>query len=128
MSVYYGTYDFATNPTIADVVEFCRVPAGFVALGGHVRIEDIDTNASETFDMDIGDTVDPDRLGNFGARSGDAVVDYLPEGGSLLPLAGTLKDGPVTYTAETVITGTVVAACATFAAGTATVVIWGVNP
>ncbi len=128
MSVYYGTYDFATNPSIADVVEFCRVPAGFVALGGHLRLEDIDTNATETFDMDIGDSADTDRLGNFGVRTGDAVTDYLPEGGTLLPLNGLLKDGPITYSAETVISGTSVAAAATFAAGTATVVIWGVNP
>jgi hypothetical protein len=128
MAVYYGSYDFAANPSAADIVEFFKVPAGFVALGGHLRIEDIDTNATETFDMDIGDTGDTDRLGNFGVRTGDAVTDYLPEGGTLLPLHGTLKDGPVTFSAETMISGTVVATCATFAAGTATLVVWGVNP
>lgn len=128
MSVYYGSYDFAANPSASDIVEFFKVPAGFVALGGHLRIEDIDTNATETFDMDIGDADDTDRLGNFGVRTGDAVTDYLPEGGTLLPLHGTLKDGPVTYSAEKMIIGTVVATCATFAAGTATLVVWGVNP
>lgn len=128
MSVYYGKYDFATNPSAADIVEFFKVPAGFIALGGHLRIEDIDTNLTETFDMDIGDSGDTDRLGNFGVRTGDAVTDYLPEGGTLLPLHGTLKDGPVTYASETMITGTIVAAAATFAAGTATLVVWGVNP
>jgi hypothetical protein len=128
MSVYYGSYDFATNPAASDIVQFFKVPAGFVALGGHLRIEDIDSNATETFDIDIGDTGDTDRLGNFGVRAGDAVVDYLPEGGTLLPLHGTLKDGPVTYASETMIQGTVVATCATFAAGTATLVVWGVNP
>ncbi|MGL5737085.1 MAG: hypothetical protein ACRCYS_19660 [Beijerinckiaceae bacterium] len=128
MSVYYGSYDFAANPSIADIVEFVRVPAGFVALGGHLRLEDIDTNGTPTFDMDIGDAADTDRLGNLGVASGTAVTGYLPEGGSLFPLNGLLKDGPVTYSAETLITGTVVAAAATFAAGTATVVIWGINP
>lgn len=128
MSVYYGKYDFAANPSASDIVEFFKVPAGFVCLGGHLRIEDIDTNATETFDMDIGDADDTDRLGNFGVRTGDAVTDYLPEGGTLLPLHGTLKDGPVTYSAEKMIIGTVVATCATFAAGTATLVVWGVNP
>lgn len=128
MSVYYGKYDFAANPSASDIVEFFKVPAGFVALGGHLRIEDIDTNATETFDIDIGDAADTDRLLNGAVRTGDAVTDYLPEGGTLLPLHGTLKDGPVTYTAETMITGTVVATAATFAAGTATLVVWGVNP
>lgn len=128
MSVYYGSYDFAANPAAADIVEFFKVPAGFVALGGHIRIEDIDTNATETFDIDIGDADDTDRLGNLGVRNGAAVTNYLPEGGSLLPLAGLLKDGPITYSAEKMIIGTVVATCATFAAGTATLVLWGVNP
>lgn len=128
MSVYYGSYDFATNPSASDIVEFFRVPAGFVALGGHLRLEDIDTNATETFDFDIGDAADTDRLGNLGVMNGDAVTNYLPEGGTLMPLHGLLKDGPITYAAETLITGTVVATCATFAAGTATVVLWGVNP
>lgn len=123
LCVAYGSYDFAVNPTIADVVEFCRLPRGAVVLGGWLRIEDIDTNAAETFDMDIGTAADPDAFGNFGVRTGDAVTDYLPEGGTLLPLHGTLKDGPVSITAETVVIGTIVAAAATFAAGTATVVV-----
>jgi len=121
LCVAYGSYDFAVNPTIADTVEFCRLPKGAIVLGGHLRIEDIDTNAAETFDMDIGTATDPDAFGNFGPRTGDAVTDYLPEGGTLLPLHGTLKDGPV-------VIGTIVAACATFAAGTATVVVHYVTP
>jgi len=128
LCVAYGSYDFAVNPTIADTVEFCRLPKGAVVLGGHLRIEDIDTNASETFDMDIGTAADPDAFGNFGPRTGDAVTDYLPEGGTLLPLHGTLKDGPVSITAETVVIGTIVAASATFAAGTATLVVHYVTP
>lgn len=124
----YGSYDFAVNPSIADVVEFCRLPKGAVVLGGWLRLEDIDSNATETFDMDIGTAADPDAFGNFGVRTGDAVTDYLPEGGALLPLHGTLKDGPVSITAETVVIGTIVAAAATFAAGTATLVVLYVTP
>jgi hypothetical protein len=124
----YGSYDFAVNPSIADVVEFCRLPKGAVVLGGWLRLEDIDSNATETFDMDIGTAADTDAFGNFGVRTGDAVTDYLPEGGALLPLHGTLKDGPVSITAETVVIGTIVAAAATFAAGTATVVVLYVTP
>lgn len=128
MAVYYGSYDAATSLATADVIEMCKVPAGFVCLGGHLRMEDLDTNATETIDVDVGDTDDTDRLGNFGVRTGDAVTDYLPEGGVLLPLHGTLKDGPVTYSAETKINVTVVAGAATAAAGTITLVLWGVNP
>jgi hypothetical protein len=134
----YGSYDFAANPTAADIVQLCRVPAGAVILGGWMRLEDIDSNATETVDIDIGwaanggsgtyDAVDADGLGNFGVRTGDAVTDYLPEGGSLLPLHGLLKDGFITFTRETLIQATVVAASATFAAGTLSVVVLYVKP
>lgn len=130
----YGSYDFASNPTIADIVELCKLPAGAVVLGGFARLEDIDSNATETLDVDIGwaangaVVADPDGFGNFGVRTGDAVTDYLPEGGALLQLHGTIKDGFPTFTRDTVVTATVVAAAATFAAGTISVVVWYVNP
>jgi hypothetical protein len=130
----YGSYDVAVNPTIGDVINICRLPRGAVVLGGFLRMEDLDTNATETIDVDVGildngtEATDSDAFGNFGARSGDAVTDYLPEGGVLLPLHGTLKDGPVTLHGETVVTVTFVAAAATFAAGTVTVCVDYVCP
>jgi hypothetical protein len=130
----YGSVDLAVNPTIADIIQLAKLPAGAVVLGGFFRMEDIDTNATETIDIDIGwaangaVAADPDGFGNFGPRSGDAVTDYLPEGGVLLPLNGTLKDGFPTFTRETIVTATVVAAAATFAAGTISVVVWYVCP
>jgi hypothetical protein len=119
----YGSYDLASNPSAADVLEICKVPANSVILGGWLRMEDIDSNATETIDVDVGTSADTDAFGNFGVRTGDAVTDYLPEGGTLLPLNGTLKDGPVTVSAETTIQVTFVATAATFAAGTVTVVV-----
>lgn len=130
----YGSYDFAANPTIADIIELTKVPAGAVVIGGWYRLEDIDTNATETVDIDIGYAAngavaaDPDAFGNFGVQNGDAVTNYLPEGGTLLPLNGVLKDGFVTFSRDTVITATIVAAAATFAAGTMSVVVLYVNP
>lgn len=130
----YGSYDFAANPTVADIIELSKLPAGAVVIGGWFRMEDIDSNATETVDIDIGwaangaVAADPDGFGNFGVRTGDAVTDYLPEGGTLLPLNGTLKDGFVSFTRDTVVTATVVAAAATFAAGTISVVVLYVNP
>lgn len=124
----YGSVDLAANPTLADVHEICKLPKGAVVLGGFLRMEDLDSNASETIDIDVGTATDPDAFLNGGVRTGDAVTDYLPEGGALIPLHGTLKDGPVSITAETVVQITYVAAAATFAAGTITVVVFYVNP
>lgn len=130
----YGSYDFSAEQAAADILEICKVPAGAVILGGFIRTEDMDSNADETIDMDVGyaangDVVaDPDAFGNFGVQTGDAVAGYLPEGGVLLPLHGTLKDGPVTLNRETTITVTFVDDAATFAAGTVTVVVHYVCP
>jgi hypothetical protein len=102
----YGSYTLAANPTIADVIEFCRVPAGSVILGGWFRGEDIDTG-TETLDIDIGTSADPDAFGNFGVLTGDATTDVKPEASILYTLNGTLKSGPVSVSSETVIIGTV---------------------
>jgi hypothetical protein len=124
----YGSHDFAVEPAAADVLELCKVPAGAVILGGYLRAEDLDADASETIDMDVGTAADPDAFGNFGVQTGDAVAGYLPEGGVLLPLNGTLGNGPVTVTADTVIQVTFVDDPATLAAGTVTLVVHYVCP
>jgi hypothetical protein len=119
----YGSYDLASEPAAADTLAICKLPAGAVVLGGWLRLEDIDTNATETNDIDVGTTADPDAFGNFGVLDCDAVANYLPEGGALIPLHGTLKDGPVSITSETDVIVTFVDDAATFAAGTITVVV-----
>lgn len=123
LNAAYGSYDMASNPTANDIVELCKVPAGSVILGGWLRVEDLDSNATETIDIDVGTSADADAFGNFGVQTGDAVAGYLPEGGVLLPLHGTLKDGPVSVTSEITVQATWIAAAATFAAGTITVVV-----
>lgn len=133
-AVAYGSYDVAANPTANDIVELCRLPKGAVVLGGWLRVEDIDTHATETLDIDVGwlangaEAVDADGFGNFGVLNGDAVTNYKPEVGALIPLSGVLKDGFVTFTAETVVTATFIAAAATFAAGTISVVVFYAVP
>lgn len=124
----YGSYDVASAPSAADVIEMCHLPRGAVVLGGFLRCEDLDSNATETLDLDVGTAADPDAFGNFGVLNGDAVTNVLPEGGILLPLHGTLKDGPVSISADTTVQVTVTAAAATFAAGTITVVVHYVCP
>lgn len=134
LQVAYGSYDVSIEPVPADIYNMCKVPAGAVILGGWLRHEDIDTDGTETMDLDVGYAAngavaaDPDAFGNFGVQTGDAVVGYLPEGGVLLPFMGVLKDGPLTLTAETTITVTCVDDPATFTAGTITVVVLYVVP
>lgn len=134
LQVAYGSYDISAEPAPADIYEMCKLPAGAVVLGGWLRHEDIDTDATETMDLDVGwlangvDSADPDGFGNFGVQTGDAVTGYLPDGGVLLPFMGVLKDGPKTFTVETTVAVTCVDDPATFTAGTITVVVLFVVP
>ena len=110
LNVAYGTYTLTANPTAADILKACKIPAGATVLEGFVRGTDIDSGTG-VLDFDIGwaanggsgvgATADPDGFGNFGALNGTAVTNYLPEGGILVPLHGTLSGGPVSFDAET---------------------------
>lgn len=108
LCVAWGKYTLAANPTAADIIEFVRLPAGAVVVGGELRGEDIDTG-TEALDIDIGwaangaESADPDGFGNFGVITGDAVTEWKPEVSIFMPLNGTLKSGPVTFTRETVV-------------------------
>lgn len=134
LCVAYGHYDLAGNPTAADVIQLCRLPKGAVVLGGWVSIEDIDSNATEEVDIDLGypangvDTADPDAFGNFDVLTGDAVAGYTIVAGSHLPLRGVLTNGPLTLGAETIVQAVVNVDAATFAAGTIYAVILYVTP
>jgi len=130
----YGSYDFAANPTAADIVQLCKLPPGATVIDGFIRIEDIDTNATEELDIDLGwagngaEAADADGFGNFGTLNGDAVTNYLPEGGTVMPINGTLINGFVSFTKETTVQAVVNTDAATFAAGTISVVIYYVCP
>jgi hypothetical protein len=121
----YGTIEVAANPVAADIYQMCRLPKGAIIHGGMVYSDDLDTNATETLDMDIGwaangvDAADPDGLGNLGVLGTDTVAGIKPEAGYQYPLGGTLiTDPPLAFGAETIIQITTVATAATFAAGT----------
>lgn len=135
MSVAYGTIEVAANPVAADVYAMCKVPAGAVVVGGRIYSDDLDTNAAETLDLDIGwaangtDAADPDGFGNLGVMGTDTVAGIKPEGGYNYALGGVLvTEGPKTFAAETTITVNCVATAATFAAGTLSVTVFYVVP
>lgn len=137
LKIAYGTIDIAANPVADDLYQMCRLPAGATIVGGFFRGDDLDTNATETLDLNIGwaanggsgtyDALDADGLGNLGVLTGDAfaagnvanVVSYN------YPLNGLLNTGVFpTFTRETIIQLTCVATAATFAAGSVSVVIF----
>lgn len=133
LCVAYGSYALTANPTAADILKLCKIPAGSVVLGGWLRGTDIDTGTG-VFDMDIGwaangaEAADSDGLGNFGALNGTAVTNYLPEGGFLLPLHGVLANGPVSFSRETTIQGVFNVAANAGGTGTISVVVFYTTP
>ena len=107
MGVSFGTFDILVNPTAADVLTQCKAPPCTV-IGGYVYGDDLDTNATETLDFDVGwlangaEAADPDGLGNFGVVTGDAVAGIKPEVAIWMPIGGLLfTAGPQVFTRET---------------------------
>jgi len=131
LNVAWGTIEVSANPVAADIYELCRLPAGAVVVGGRFLSDDLDTNATETLDLDLGwlangvEAADSDGFGNFGVMGTDTVAGVKPESGYNFALGGVLiTDGPKSFTNETVVAVTCVATAATFAAGTMSVVIY----
>lgn len=135
LCVAWGTIEVAANPVANDVFQMCRIPKGAVVVGGIVTSDDLDTNATETLDLDVGwaangvEAADPDGFGNLGVLGTDTVAGAKPEAGYNFLLGGKLiTDGPQAFSAETVVTVTCVATAATFAAGTLSVVVFYTVP
>ena len=131
----WGTVEVTANPVAADVYEMCRIPAGAVVVGGKIMSDDLDTNGTETLDLDIGwlgngvEAADPDGFGNLGVMGTDTVAGVKPEAGYNFEFGGKLiTDGPQAFTRETVVAVTCVATAATFAAGTLSVVVYYTVP
>lgn len=126
-----GVCAVAANPTAAQTFGLFWVPAGFVCVGGMFYSSDLDTNASETLEWNLGwaanggsgtyDAVDTDGLGDFGVMNGDAFANpsISPVTGNIIPFSGAfLVNGLFPFfTKKTLIQAYCVATCATFAAG-----------
>jgi hypothetical protein len=119
LGVAWGTYEFSSNPAAADVIEFCKVPAGATIVGGWIYADDVDAGAEE-LDWDFGyaangvDEADPDAFGNMGTITGDvfAAGNLAAEAGWCYPIQATIgsvlrSGGPKTLSAETTIIATV---------------------
>lgn len=135
LAVAWGVIEVTANPVAADIYEMCRLPAGAVVVGGKIYSDDLDTNATETLDLDIGwadngtDVADPDGFGNLGVMTTDTVAGIKPEAGYNYDFGGVLvTEGPKAFAAETVVTVTCVATAATFAAGTLSVMVMFTSP
>lgn len=121
----YGTITIDASSEAGDIWEVCKVPAGATVIGGWMTSIDGDTGI-EALDIDIGwkanadEILDADGFGNNGVLVG---AEFSPTGYHI-PFGGVLQTvGPKTFTAETVITLTTVAAAGTGAATETTVVV-----
>lgn len=137
LSCAFGTYDIAANVEAGDIFEMCKIPAGSTIVGGYLYGKDIDTNATETLDMDVGwaanggsgtyDSADPDGLGNLGVLTGDAFAagSVSTVVGLVYPFSGVFALGTLpTFSKETTIQVVANAAAATFTAGAISVVVF----
>ena len=135
LQVAWGYYNVASAPSAADIVLMCKLPAGATVIGGFLQASDLDTNGTETLDLDCGwaangtDAADPDGFGNFGVLTGDAVAEFRPVAGIFLPFTNIIQDaGFKTFAAETTVTVTFTGAAATLTAGYLKVIVLFVGP
>lgn len=130
LRVAHGTYEHATNLVATTTIDYVRLPKGAVLVGGWWGGDDLDTNATEEIDIDIGwaangvDSADPDGLGNLGTLTGDASV-HLGAAGLWMPFQGVLlADGPITFGAETILQALINTDAATGGTGTTSMVAY----
>lgn len=132
--VAWGSQAWTAEQAAADIWVACKVPAGATVIGGFLQCSDMDTDESETIDIDVGYAAngavaaDPDAFGNFGVLTGD-VTGHMTTAGIWLPFQGVLiTTGPVTLTRDTDIIVTFVDDAATFTAGRTNLIVHYVCP
>ncbi len=127
MVVLYGEKTFTAAPSAADVIKMFKIPVGFTPLFGYLMGDDLDTNATETIELDVGITGSATKYLDSGALNGDAVTNVKTTVGIWMPLMGDLILTPAaTITTETDLIVTVTAAAATGGTGTVKVILCGV--
>lgn len=106
-----GLLDITVAQSKDDTITWFILPQDGIVIDGWLRGDDIDTG-TETYELDIGNSSDPDKYLNSGVLSGDAVTGTKPEVGIRQQLGGTLitTGRPAALTAEETVIGTVIAA------------------
>jgi hypothetical protein len=134
LKVAWGTYTHASNLAAATIIEYCRIPKGATVVGGYWSATDLDTDATEEINIDIGwagngvDVADPDGFGDLGVMTGDVSV-HLGVASIFMPLQGVIfATGPKTFGAETVLQAVVNVDAATGGTGQSTLVVYYTMP
>lgn len=137
----FGFYSVAANVEDGDIFEMCKLPAGALVVGGTFWATDMDTNATETLDVDVGwadnggstetltvadgttytngrgNAADPDGFVNSDVLIGDAGSGVT--GAAALNFRPfQMAAGPIYFSRETTVQVEANVAAATFAAGT----------
>lgn len=104
--VAWGLMDITAAQSANDTITWFVLPQDAIVIDGWLRGDDIDTGTG-VYELDIGNSTDPDKYLDSGALSGDAVTGTKPEAGIRRQLAGTLQtDGFVAaLTAEETVLG-----------------------
>jgi len=122
LHILWATREIAAEQAAGDTITMFTIPAGTTVHGGWLRGDAIDAHATPTLDYDVGDASSSTRFLNGGVVVQGAVTGTKPETGISVPLFGTLKDGPYTYTTATDIIVTTLDDAAT--TGTGTLSLW----
>jgi len=107
VAIAHGKFDVASTAD-GNIFQLARLPKGACVVDGFLRGHKIDTG-TPALDMDVGwaangtEAASTAGLGDFGILHGDPVSGIQPETIIYYPLGGSLKDGPVCFSAETII-------------------------
>ena len=129
LAVAYGTVTIPALETAADTHTWFTIPQDVVVLDGWLRGDDIDTDAGEAYDIDIGIATDTDKYLNGGTLTGDAVTDVKPVGilarlNQNTVAASSAVPFPAATTEEETILTTVVTAATAGGTGSLGLMMW----
>lgn len=130
----HETIEVGSAQSSSDTLDFFYLPGDALIVGGHLMLDNLDTNSTETLDIDVGWTAtggasaDPDGLINGGVMGGDELIvggivrNFRPLDG-LLVTNGVIDIGG-DLGGKTLIQGVVNAPAATGGTGTITLTVY----
>ena len=112
----FGTLAIAAAFEVGDIMQMYRLPKNAVVFDGMMYGGDLD-DGTEALELDCGwaangtESLDADGFGDLGVITGDAITGLRAAASIYYPLQKTIfTDGPKSFSAETVIQITAVAA------------------